>query len=386
MWLSERSGLDRAPNRLTEALDALRRAGNPVVDLTVSNPTTAGIEYESEALGRALAHPRSLRYEPHSLGAPGAREAICASWAELGVDVTAERVLITATTSEAYGYLFKLLCDPGDQVLIPSPSYPLFEHLARFEAVQPVPYPLRFDGAWHIDFPELERRLGPRTRAIALVNPNNPTGSFVKVDELERLAHLGLPLISDEVFARYPLAPPRLAARSALGTPGALVFALSGLSKLAALPQLKLAWITASGPPELVTEAMIRLELIADTYLSPSAPVALALSELLELSRSSRHAVQRRIQNNAETLGRLLARSPISLRPIEGGWYAVLRLPNTRDEETWVLGLLREAGVLVQPGYFFDFEDEPYAVLSLLTPEHDLALGVGRLVSYVSDG
>lgn len=384
MPFSERSGLNREPNLVSQVQAGLRRAGRSILDLTVSNPTQAGIPYDADAICRALADPRMLRYEPDPLGTFAAREAVCASWREVGVETTPERVLLTASTSEAYGYLFKLLCDPGDQVLIPAPSYPLFEHLARFEGVVPVFYPLDFDGAWYLDVARVRTLVGPRTRAIVIVSPNNPTGNFVKHGELEQLAALGIPLISDEVFARYPLETPRRAAPSALGTPDLLVFALSGLSKLAALPQLKLAWITASGPAPLVDEAMARLELVADTYLSASTPVLLALPELLRVCRVSELHIRARIAKNAKFLSQHLAESPITVRPIEGGWYAVLRLPNTRPEEAWATDFLSECGVLVQPGYFFDFADEPYAVVSLLTPESEFAEGIARIAREAS--
>lgn len=386
MTFSERSGLDRAPNRLSFELDALRRRGAPLLDLTQSNPTAAGIPYDVEALRRAIGEPRWLRYEPDPRGARVAREAVCASWAELGQAVTPEQVLLTASTSEAYAHLFKLLCDPGDEILIPAPSYPLFEHLARFEGVQVVPYPLAFDGSWYIDVPALAARVGPRARGIVLVSPNNPTGNFVKTEELRALAQLGLPVISDEVFGPYGIDVPRHAARSALEGEGLLVFALSGLSKLAALPQLKLAWITVQGPSALATEAIERLELILDGYLSPSAPVVLALPELLAASAASRASIRARIADNARTLARACAGTPLTLLPIEGGWYAVLRFPSTRPEETWVLSLLTETGVLIQPGYFFDFPSEPYGVVSLLTPEATLAEGVARIREHVLRG
>lgn len=385
MPFSVRSDLDREPNRLSAALRRIQQNGKEILDLTLSNPTRAGIAYPGEAIGRALAHPRVLDYQPDPRGAHAARLAICADWSEVGVDLEPERVFLTASTSEAYGHLFKLLCDPGDELLILAPSYPLFEHLARFEGVTPVGVPLAFDGSWHLDFPRIRERIGPRTRAIAIVNPNNPTGSFVKWGELQELASLGLPLISDEVFARYPVHAPRDSARSALGTPGVLVFALSGLSKLVGLPQLKLSWITLSGPVEQVREGVARLELISDAYLSPSAPVMLALPELLSLCRPVRAQIQERIERNARALRDELHNTPITPRPVEGGWTAVLRLPNTRAEENWALEFLSGYDLLVQPGYFFDFVDGPYAVVSLLTPEREFSEGLSRIARCVSN-
>jgi aspartate/methionine/tyrosine aminotransferase len=326
-----------------------------------------------------------LRYEPDPLGAIAAREAVCRSLTDLCVGIGPEQILVTASTSEAYGYLFKLLCDPGDQLLIPTPSYPLFNHLARFEGIEAVPYPLGFDGSFHLDLSRILPLVGPRTRAIVVVNPNNPTGHFIKTEELDALERLGLPVISDEVFNGYVLDAPRTAVRTLLGRSELLVFALSGLSKLAGLPQLKVGWIVVQGPLALAREALERLELIADTFLSPSAPALLALPELLEYSGAIRAQIGERVARNARALTSRLERSAATALPIEGGWYAVVRLPRTQPEEDWVGSLLEERGVLVQPGYFFDFEDEPYAVLSLLTPPARFDAGMVALAEHVAE-
>jgi aspartate/methionine/tyrosine aminotransferase len=341
------------------------------------------VPYEGARILTALSDPRALTYEPDPRGLGSARQAIAEEWRDLGVSISAERVLLTASTSEAYGFLFKLLCDPGDEVLVPAPSYPLFEHLAGFEGVRSVPYALGFDGAWFIDFERLSRARSERTRAIIVVSPNNPSGHYLRRAELERLAELGLPLISDEVFASYALRRPPDAARSALETDRTLVFALSGLSKLAALPQLKAAWIGVGGPEAAVGEALSRLELIADSYLSVGAPVQLALPELLRARASSEAHILDRLRANLGVLEHAVKDTPISVLPVEGGWYAVARLPRTQSEEAWALGLLREQRVLAQPGYFYDFADEPFLVLSLLSPEAVFSLGVARLVEHV---
>ncbi len=381
---SVRSECEPEQNALSASRARLERAGVPFHDLTLGNPTTLGLPFDAARILAALAQPGALRYEPEALGPLNARHAVSELWRELGVQVGPERVLLTASTSEAYALLFKLLCDPGDEILVPAPSYPLFEHLARFEGVRAVPYELGFDGAWFLDFDALERARSPRSRAVVVVSPNNPTGHYLEREELRRLGDTGLPLISDEVFESYALNRPATAVRTALEAPLTLTFALSGLSKLAALPQMKLAWTTLGGPPHEVEQALARLEFLADAYLSPSAPVLLALPELLA-SRALQHAaLLERLHTNVRLLTRATADSLVSLLPVEGGWYAVLRLPRILSEEAWVLGLLSDAHVLVQPGYFYDFRDGPYVVVSLLVPEAELETALAALVDYVA--
>ncbi len=377
---SARSSFDLAHNALSTALDVARRTGRPVLDLTESNPTRAGLPYPAEAIVRALGAPSALVYEPASFGLPSAREAV---GRHLGVP--AERVVLTASTSEAYAFLFKLLCDPGDEVLVPVPSYPLFEHLARLENVRVAPYRIAYDGAWHIDLDSVRTAVGPRTRAIVLVTPNNPTGSFVKKDELAALAELGLPLVSDEVFAEYSLGERGAAARasSALEAQGALVFALGGLSKLAALPQMKLAWTVVGGDEALARPALSRLEVIADAFLSVGAPVQHALPALLSSRTAVTRAIVARTRDNLAFLRGALEGKAASVLDVEGGWYATLRVPGTRPEEQWALSLLEQDGVYVHPGHFFDFESEAYLVTSLLTPGPVFREGIGRLVARV---
>lgn len=384
MVLSRRSQVDTRPNRLA-ALVALRReAGRPCLDLTVSNPTRAGIAVDGPALLEALAPPGALVYEPEPFGRPEAREAVVRQWAESGIATRSSRVVLTASTSEAYGFLLALLCDPGDAVLAPRPSYPLLEHLCRYSGVELIPYPLEYDGAWHLDVAHVRSRVTARTRAVVVVTPNNPTGSFLKKDELSGLADLGLPIISDEVFGAYPLGEDPRRARSALEATDALVFSLDGLSKRAALPQLKLAWITVGGPSALADEALRGLEVVCDTFLSPGAAVQHALPALLALAAPSRDAIRRRLAQNHGALARLTAGSAATPLAVEGGWVAVVRLPAVQSEEAWVLGLLDERDVLAQPGWFYDFDTAPFVVLSLLTPEANFQEGVRRLVDYVT--
>jgi aspartate/methionine/tyrosine aminotransferase len=378
---SRRSFFSAEPNALARALSC--RAGRAYLDLTISNPTRAALPYEREGILGALASADLLDYDPRPFGIEAARAAVSRELASDGVAVPTERVVLTASTSEAYGFAFKLLCDPGDAVLVPAPSYPLFEHLAALESVRLVPYRLAYDGAWHVDLDSLRRARVPEARAIMVVSPNNPTGSYAKRVELEAMAELGLPIVSDEVFARYPLRASAEHAPSALSVEGVLVVALGGLSKLAALPQLKLAWMALGGPEREVASALERLELIADTYLSVSAPVQRALPELFTRCRTTRDAIRTRTTNNLARLEECFVASAATVLFAEGGWYAVLRLPRVKSEEQWVLELLGEADVLVQPGWFFDFEDEPHAVLSLLTPEAVFLDGIARIRALV---
>jgi aspartate/methionine/tyrosine aminotransferase len=385
---SARSSFDLSPNPLALALERLRATSSrPLLDLTESNPTRAGFSYDTETIRCALASPGALGYEPHPFGLPAAREAVARELTAGGRAVEPSRVVLTASTSEAYAFLFKLLCDPGDEVLVPAPSYPLFEHLARLESVKPVPYRLAYDGAWHIDLPSLRAAMTSRTRAVVSVAPNNPTGSYVKRDELARIATLGLPIVSDEVFADYPLREDPTRAVSALEAEGApLVFALGGLSKLAALPQMKLSWMVIAGEEPSVEDALGRLELIADAFLSVGAPVQHALPALLGSRAAVQSAIRARTRRNLALLQGAVEGTPASVLDVEGGWYAVLHLPRTRSEEAWVLGLLEEDGVYVHPGHFFDFEDEAYAIVSLLTIEATFEEGVRRIVQRVGAG
>lgn len=330
-----------------------------------------------------LPEVHAAAYAPEPFGLASARGAVSSWMARRGTPTDASRVLLTASTSEAYAFLFKLLCDPGDEVLVPQPSYPLLEHLSRLELVQARPYALRYDGRWHIPVDEVARAVTSRTRAIVLVSPNNPTGSFTKRDELAGLARLGVPLISDEVFAEYPHRDDPARAPSALLADGALVFTLFGLSKLAALPQRKLSWMAVGGPDAAVDEALSRLDIIADTFLSVATPVQLALPEILAAHAPVTEAIGARVLHNLAVLRARATDSPATVLDVEGGWYATLRLPATHDDEAWALGLLDQANVLVQPGYFYDFAGGSYIVVSLLGPEVDFAAGAARVIEYV---
>jgi alanine-synthesizing transaminase len=378
---SQRSGMDRDPNRASERLAAHLAAGKTLRDLSSGNPAKVGLSLGELSLS-PLSNRAVLEYEPEAFGPLWAREVLSREFPEHGPAIPPDRIVITASTSEAYSFLLKLLCDPGDEVLVPAPSYPLLEHLSRFESVVTRPYRLAYDGAWHIDFESIV--CSSRTRAILVVNPNNPTGNFLTKDELDRLARYGLPIISDEVFASYPLELGPGRARSALEHPDALVFALSGLSKLVALPQMKIAWIAVSGPEQARTEALGRLELIADAFLSPSAPSLQGLPTWLRARPTIQGLIHGRLIRNLGTLTRAVKNSPITRLPVEGGWYAPLRLPATKSDEEWALELLENTGALVHPGYFFDFDGPPHIVVSLITPEQELTEAAPLLVDYVA--
>ena len=383
--LSARTGWDLTPNRLSSVLEARRRRGEPVLDLTETNPTRVGIPYPPDLLA-PLADPAALTYEPSPRGLASAREAVSADHARRGVTVDPGRVLLTASTSEAYAWLFKLLCDPGDAVLVPRPSYPLFAYLARLESVDVHPYALSYDGEWHLDPDAVRDAVTPRTRAVVVVSPNNPTGSFVTRTEAEALLELGaergLAVISDEVFADYSFGSDPRRAASLAGDGAALAFSLGGLSKSCGLPQLKLAWIAVSGPEKWRAPALARLEVVADTYLSVSTPVQRAAPALLARRRELQRPIAERVAANRDALRRRLgAGSPASLLGAEGGWSAILQVPATESEEQRVTRLLEEQGVLVHPGYFFDFPCEAFLVLSLLPPRDVFEEAIDRILA-----
>jgi alanine-synthesizing transaminase len=351
--LSRRVPHEAEPNELARIREAKRRDGIPILDLTESNPTRAGIVYPPSFLA-ALSDERALRYEPEAFGLPSARQLIAETYGS-----PYDHVILTASTSEAYAWLFKLLCDPGDEVLVPRPSYPLFEYLAGLESAAVRHYRLFYDHGWFIDFHALEQAITPRTRAIVLVNPNNPTGHFIRRYELDQLVALcerhDIAIISDEVFSDYRIDPDPDAVPTLRGVAD---FALNGLSKLVGLPQMKLAWMITKRPvPEL--------EIIADTYLSVGTPVQVALPALLALRGPVQSQIIERVRENLAVLDRKLR--------VEAGWYAIVP---TMDEEETCERLLREKNVLVQPGYFYDFERSGYMVVSLLTPPEIFRAGI----------
>jgi aspartate/methionine/tyrosine aminotransferase len=381
---SERTHWRLTQNRFTQAVEEVRARGATILDLTASNPTRVGLKYDSAGILSALRSERALDYDPQAKGLLLARQAVARYYRDASSPpVDPERIVLTASTSEGYSYVFRLLCNAGDELLVPKPSYPLFEFLADLQDVKLVPYPLIYDHGWQMDFHSLEKAVTTRTRGVVIVHPNNPTGSYVKSSELAPFSEFcqkhGLALIVDEVFLDYVLDVQ--AYSSFVRNGNVLTFTLSGLSKISALPQMKVAWIVTSGPDEQVTAAMARLEVIADTYLSMNTPIQWAVPTLLEQRADIQRQLMDRIRVNLEELDRQLARQKSCQRlQVEGGWYAVLRIPVTRSDEDLAIELVREKSVLVHPGHFYDFETDGYLVLSLIPAREEFRLGVSRVL------
>ena len=376
------------PNRLAIALGEHRRRGKPLFDLTNSNPTTCGFHYPEERLFAAMSNRRALRYEPESKGLRTAREAIADYYRGRpgfpGVEtrVNPDHIVITSGTSEAYDYVFRLLCEPGDEVLAPAPSYPLFDYLADLADIRAVPYRLFYDQGWQVDFAGLEAALTKRSKAVIVVHPNNPTGSFIKKEEAQRLAEIcagrDMAIVADEVFLDYADdAEPR---RSFAHGSAALTFTFSGLSKISLLPQMKIAWIVVSGPESLAKTAVQRLDVIGDTYLSPSTPGQLALPEMLAVRAELQAQMRQRLSSNLAFLDGVFREAGVVTRlKREGGWYAVLRVPATGSDEDLAIELLEKCDVLAHPGHFYDFAGDGFLIVSLIVREDEFQNGVRAL-------
>jgi len=389
---SKRTNWRLEENAYTRALRRQRARGKPILDLTVSNPTACGFQYDEAAILAALAAPAALRYDPEPKGLLKARAAVEQYYHEKNSEahVDLERLILTTGTSEAYSFLFRLLCEPDDEIVIAQPSYPLFEFLAAIHDVKLRPFHLVYDHGWQIDFAALTKAATPRTRAIVLVHPNNPTGHFVSRSEAEELRGLCLEreiaLVIDEVFLDYkvPVADTRQKQGSFAFDGRTLTFVVSGLSKIAGLPQMKVGWITAAGPDALVRDAIARLEIIADTYLSLNAPVQHALPTLLAQRGATQPQIMRRIEENLHTLDENLERQKLVSRlEVEGGWCAVLRVPAVQPDEELAIRLLEEYSVLAHPGHFYDFPDDGYLVVSLLTPVEEFGEGIRAIIQCV---
>jgi alanine-synthesizing transaminase len=413
---SARTDWKLVQNRLTQAVEEVRNSGAEILDLTVSNPTRVGLQYDSQAILKALGSPRSLDYDPQAKGLLEARESVARYYRERVEDVAgnvatsgaidSERIVLTTSTSEGYSYVFRLLCNVGDELLVPKPSYPLFEFLADLQDVKLVAYPLIYDHGWQMDFHSMEQAVTSRTRGVVVVHPNNPTGSYVSESERKQLNEFcrerRLAVIVDEVFLDYALEDstlmfPGLAKEA---RPGAfhsalrssftrnnevLTFTLSGLSKISALPQVKVAWVVTSGPEDEVGQAMARLEVIADTYLSMNAPVQWAVPRLLEQRKGIQRQLIARVRANLAELDRQLAgQEACSRLEVQGGWYAVLRVPVTRSDEELAIELVREKRVLVHPGHFYDFPSDGYLVASLIGEEGEFGEGMRRVLAQLS--
>jgi alanine-synthesizing transaminase len=383
---ADRTNWDRTPNRLSEALAAHRAAGKPLLDLTVSNPTECGFHYNDREILQALNNPEALRYEPDPKGLECARRAVVDYYAGRGDVVSIDDLILTTSTSEAYSYVFRTLCNPGDEILIPSPSYPLFDFLAEIQDVKLVRYPLLYDHGWLVDFHALEQAITPRTRAVIVVHPNNPTGHFTKRAEMTELNAIcsarQLAIIADEVFLDFAMDGKR--ASSFAANTSSLTFTLSGLSKIAGLPQMKAAWLAVSGPRDLKREALARLEVVADTYLSVNAPVQLAMPALFEQRKSFQRQLLSRVSENLAELDRQLAdQKACSRLAVEGGWYAVLRVPAIRSDEELALELLASKDVYVHPGHFYDFPSDGFLVVSLITMTSEFSQGIASTLSFL---
>src|SRR5713101_2363929 len=383
---AKRTNWNLAPNRLSEALAAHRAAGKHLLDLTVSNPTECGFDYDRRAILEALSNPAALSYEPNPKGLESARRAVAGYYAERNEDVSAGDIFLTTSTSEAYSYVFRTLCNPGDELLIPSPSYPLFDFLADIQDVRLVRYPLLYDHGWQIDFHALEQAITPRTRGVIVVHPNNPTGNFVKSGDIARLNSIcstrEMAIIADEVFLDFALGENRPASFAA--NRGAPTFTLSGLSKISGLPQMKAAWLIAGGPQQWKAEALVRLEVVADTFLSVNTPVQLAIPKFLEQRHAFQEQVIRRVRRNLAELDRLMeAQKAVTRLRVEGGWCAVVRVPATRSSDDLALELLKTKGISVHPGHFYELPAEGYLVLSLLIHESEFSRGAAGLLAAI---
>jgi alanine-synthesizing transaminase len=382
---SKRTGWDVRESGFAAAIREARAAGRGLVDLTISNPTVCGFAYDAEAILGALGGDGALTYDPDPRGMRSAREAVAGYYAGHGANVDADAVVLTTSTSEGYGYLFRLLCDAGDEVLVAQPSYPLFDFLADLEDVRLRAYPLFYDYGWWIDFAELEKRIGPRTKAIVVVHPNNPTGHATGAVERGKLEEMcvrhGLALIVDEVFLDYPLGESvseRRVESFAVGAHPVLTFVLSGMSKVAGLPQMKVGWILALGPEVVRREAMGRLEVIADTFLSMNAPVQLALPGWL----AGRVGIQGQILERVRGNLRAAQESGVEVLQVEAGWSAILRLPQRSGSGEVAEELLREVGVVVHPGAFYGIAEAGRVVVSLIGPAAEFRAGVGRIAGW----
>ena len=381
---ARRTNWNLRPNRLAEALARRRAAGRSVLDLSAANPTECGFAYDRTAILGALQQPAALEYHPDPLGLTCAREAVRDYYAARGEDVSIDSIVLTASTSEAYSFVFRLLCDPGDELLVPAPSYPLFDFLADIEDVKLLRYPLFYDHGWHTDFHSLEQAITPRARGVIVVHPNNPTGHFTKSAEHNRLNQIckarGMAIIADEVFLDFSVqdAPPE----SFSANRDALTFTMSGLSKISGLPQMKLAWLVVSGPEKEKREALDRLEVIADTYLSVSAPMQLAAKLLLAQRHAFQQQIMARVRQNLGQLDRQLAvRNSCTRLEVEGGWYAVLRVPATRSDEELAIQLLEKDDVYLHPGHFYGFPTEGYLIVGLITPTETFRAGLQRALA-----
>ncbi len=382
---ADRTNWNLTANRLSEALARHRALGKPYIDLSASNPTECGFSYDSAAILTALSNPAALAFSPEPKGLLIAREAVAGYYAARGVGVAPNDIFLTTSTSEAYSFVFRILCNPGDEILIPTPSYPLFDLLADIQDVRLVRYPLVYDNGWQLDFRSLEDAITSRTRGIIVVHPNNPTGHFTKAEDLARLNQIcadhEIVLIADEVFLDYSQS--ESAEHTFASNSKVLTFTMSGLSKISGLPQMKVAWLVTNGPEDLKEQALNRLEVIADTYLSMNAPTQAATPLFLDQRDRFQQQLKARVQSNLAELDRQLsAKKPCTRFRVEGGWYAVIRVPATRSDADLAIDLLMTKSVYLHPGHFYDFPCDGHLIVSLITTGADFAEGIKRLLSF----
>jgi len=385
---SERTAWNLEPNPLSKALADRLASGKLVIDLTESNPTKCGFHFETARILRALSDPAGLNYDPSPQGLLTARNAVVDYYRSRNCALNAHDIFLTTSTSEAYSFLFRALCDSCDEILIPQPGYPLFNVLADLQDVATVSYPLIHDHGWQIDFHVLRQAITPRTTAIVVVNPNNPTGHFCKPADIQRLSQIcaerNIAIIADEVFLDFAFG--KDIAPSFAGNQQALTFTMSGLSKISGLPQMKIAWLVVNGPEELKQHANARLEMIADTYLSMNTPMQLALPTLLELRHKFQQQCLERTERNLARLDQEISKQKLCVRlNLEGGWYAVIKVPVTGSDEQLAIELLNSRGVYVHPGHFYDFPSDGHMVVSLITPENAFADGIEQLFAVIGD-
>jgi alanine-synthesizing transaminase len=385
---SSRTNWPLAPNRLSQLLRERRERGLPILDLTESNPTRCGFALDAREILAPLYNSGALLYQPDPRGLRVAREAVARYYSDRGAYVHPDQIFLTSSTSEAYSFVFRLLSNPGDKILAPQPSYPLFDFLGALNDVNVIPYPLAYNDGWQVDLQTLASRWDSRSRAVLVVHPNNPTGSYIQKRELAAMTEIcrqnNAAIIADEVFSDYGFDVDAERVMTHAQSTEVLTFTLSGLSKISALPQMKLAWIVVSGPADLRDQALARLEVIADTYLSVSAPVALATPAWLAQRGAIQAQILERVRANLRQLDSMLAPGlPLSRLKVEGGWYAILRVPSTRSDEDWAAELLTQAGVSLHPGHFYDFPAKGFLVLSLLPAAEVFADALGKVISLI---
>ena len=388
-YFASRTDWNLTSNPLTQFLKERQATGIPILDLTASNPTRCSFNYPIQEISKALTQSQSFIYEPHPKGHVEARNAIAAYYEEMGIQLNPEHIFLTASTSEAYSFIFRLITNPGDSILVPQPGYPLFDFLCTLNDIELTPYPLIYEKNWHIDFETLSKSIQPRTKAILLVHPNNPTGSYIRTAEKHAFVSLAkenkLSLISDEVFFDYPLKHESKKFHSFAGSSEVMTFTLNGLSKMAALPQMKLAWIVVTGPKEISQKAVSRLEIITDTFLSVNTPTQVALSEILKNRKFIQNQILKRLHENEKFLRNLIKNFPAcEYLESEGGWYVILKMPKTKTDEEWALELLKKQGVLVHPGHFYNFDDEGHLVISLLPSPEIFVEGMNKILAHIT--